>query len=329
MATLIKMKQLDDIDGDGPIQSGMTVALNNLLEEMCVLRGAALDWSDPEGVHKMRVASRRLRCALRDFAPWLRKHSISPALEQVKEIANALGRVRDQDVAIITLERTAARAPAAVAAGIRRLFQLRDARRRHARVKLKPILARESLAALNTKFKAALAGRARSARVRPSPKQNVSTEITYREVARSIILTRLADLEKLSSSLFQPHKIKPLHDLRIAAKHLRYALELFEQCWGAPVVCFAKEVAGLQSSLGKLHDCDIWLEDLGELGDDATQVLNPEQRATVVWLFSHFLKLRSKHLRAALIQWQEWESKDFSRRLRSNVEVTFLGEQSK
>ena len=49
-----------------------------------------------------------------------------------------------------------------------------------------------------------------------------------------------------------------------------------------------------------------------------------DRRATIIWLLSNFVKLRGKHLSAALIQWQEWEVKDVSKRLRESIGVTSL-----
>ena len=324
MARLMNAKQIAGIDCDGPVHAGLTVALETRLEEMCALRDAALDWSDPEGVHQMRVASRRLRGALRDFAPYLGKRRISSCLKRIRDIAQALGRVRDYDVSILTLERTAAKAPAKVSAGIRRFAELRHAERQEARAELTPILTLESLAELTEEFKGALEGHATLARSSRSQRQNVTaaSQLTYREVARSIILTRLEELERLSTSLYHPLNTKPLHDMRIEAKHLRYALELLEQCWGPPVALFAGRVAELQSSLGKLHDCDVWIEDFGELAQGDVSDPDFDHRVTVVWLLCHFVKLRGKHMSSALMQWQQWQAREFSARLRESILAT-------
>ena len=269
----------------------------------------------------MRVASRRLRGALRDFAPHLGKRRVSSSLKHIKEIAQALGRVRDNDVAIMTLDRTAAKAPAHIAAGIRRVAQLRDADRQSARVQLTPIITRESLAELAAKFKAMLEGMP-PARTRLSKEKGPAVmEITYREVGSSIILDRLQELEKLSKNLYQPFKIKPLHKMRIGVKHLRYALQLFEQCWGTPAAYFAKKASDLQTSLGKLHDCDVWIQDLGEMAISDVSNLDIDHRATVVWLLCYFVKLRGRYLSTALTQWQEWETRDFSPRLRESIQA--------
>jgi len=140
--------------------------------------------------------------------------------------------------------------------------------------------------------------------------------ISYREVAGSIMVKRLAQLETLSRSLYQPQKVKPLHKMRIAAKHLRYALELFEPCWGTPIGVFAKKTADLQSSLGKLHDCDVWIEDFGKAAMNDESASDFESKSATIWLLNHFVKLRSKHFGRTLNQWHEWQAKEFGKQLR-------------
>jgi CHAD domain-containing protein len=68
----------------------------------------ALDTSDIEGVHAMRVATRRLRAALEVFAPCFPAEEQRSLLREVKRLADALGERRDPDVAIRELERVSA-----------------------------------------------------------------------------------------------------------------------------------------------------------------------------------------------------------------------------
>lgn len=63
-----------------------------------------LDTSEIERLHNMRVASRRLRAAMEVFEPCFPRKRFRAALNQVKEIADALGERRDRDVSIIALE---------------------------------------------------------------------------------------------------------------------------------------------------------------------------------------------------------------------------------
>jgi CHAD domain-containing protein len=66
----------------------------------------ALDLSDPEAVHDMRVATRRLRAALEIYAAAFPRKAHAALLEEVKNLADDLGARRDPDVAIDALERT-------------------------------------------------------------------------------------------------------------------------------------------------------------------------------------------------------------------------------
>jgi CHAD domain-containing protein len=289
---------------------------------MCALRERALKWSDPEGVHDMRVASRRLRGALRDFLPYLRKRPLTSSMSHLKKLARTLGRVRDHDVTIATLKTTAAKAPREMAAGINKFADFRQEALEQARIKLKSSLNSESISELQSEFTAAIDAVTGPARKRKGSKQPAASaaNITYREVARSVILTRLGQFEELSKGLYQPLRVKPLHEMRIAAKHLRYALELFESCWGEPAASLAKKVAGFQSSLGDLHDCDVWIMDFGKSATSDVPGLDFNHRATSVWLMSYFVKLRSKYLSKALTQWNEWETEGFSGRLRELIQ---------
>jgi CHAD domain-containing protein len=68
-------------------------------------RKTVLDLGDIEGVHAMRVASRRLRAALEVFGPCLHRKRGARALADVKALAGALGERRDRDVGLELLTR--------------------------------------------------------------------------------------------------------------------------------------------------------------------------------------------------------------------------------
>ena len=74
-------------------------------EAMFGKRRGVLDTADIEGVHGMRVATRRLRAALEVFGPCLDRERGREALSDVKALAAALGERRDRDVQLERLER--------------------------------------------------------------------------------------------------------------------------------------------------------------------------------------------------------------------------------
>jgi CHAD domain-containing protein len=70
------------------------------VSEMFARAEGVLDTADPARVHKMRVATRRLRAALEVFGAGLPRKPTRAALADVKALAAALGERRDCDVLI-------------------------------------------------------------------------------------------------------------------------------------------------------------------------------------------------------------------------------------
>jgi hypothetical protein len=136
-------------------------------------------------------------------------------------------------------------------------------------------------------------------------------------MSRAIILDRLKELEKLSNGLFRPFEVENLHEMRIAAKRLRYAIELFQQCWGRSIATYAKRTARLQTALGDVHDCDVWIESFGNEINKARKQKHDEHLRAFVWLLSHCVKLRTKHVRKAFDLWRDWEAEDAGGKLRT------------
>src|SRR5215210_5249506 len=99
----MKAKEIVGLDCGASAAAGIRLVMRSRLEEMCAFRAAALDWSEMEGVHDMRVASRRLRSLVRDFSPYFRNRKLRRSTIALKRIADALGAVRDQDVALLAL----------------------------------------------------------------------------------------------------------------------------------------------------------------------------------------------------------------------------------
>src|SRR5262245_31571834 len=112
---MARTKSPSGIDCAAPAAEIIPLVLRAQVKAMCKLRREALDWADPEGVHAMRVCSRRLRSAVSDFRPFMRARL--PRVN-LRKIADALGAVRDQDVALMALNEFSLLTKGAAADGI-------------------------------------------------------------------------------------------------------------------------------------------------------------------------------------------------------------------
>ena len=73
---------------------------------------------------------------------------------------------------------------------------------------------------------------------------------------RRIVAVRLDELRSFAHAVDDPSQEEALHDMRIAAKRLRYVLELSEPVLGPPARTGAKQARRIQDLLGEIHDCD-------------------------------------------------------------------------
>ena len=96
--------------------------------------------------------------------------------------------------------------------------------------------------------------------------------------ARLIARERLAELYQWEQAVDDPGNIRGLHDMRIAAKRLRYTFEVFEEVLPAAGKAIVEELTRIQDELGAMHDSDvmiallqmrIWLDGQSDTADGA------------------------------------------------------------
>lgn len=104
--------------------------------------------------------------------------------------------------------------------------------------------------------------------------------------AARIVLTRLNELRDLTDRALAPGAVEAQHDMRIAAKRLRYVLEIVGPCIGEEANTARKAAKELQSVLGDLHDCDLMLAKV-----EGIETLTAVLRARRENNFHHFVEL--------------------------------------
>lgn len=233
---------------------------------------------DPECLHRMRVASRRLRNALSLFGGCFSEVEWKRWEKEARKVGRALGEARDADVQAASvaalLETVDDRKPRP---GVERL--LLRLRQRRERLQLKVIRALDRLeeSELKKSFPEALRGL--SARMRMAlPGQAEGLE-TVRGAAAELLARRAAELEAFQPVADHPERVEELHAMRIAVKRLRYTLEIFRSLFQGEADLVLETLKKLQDLLGDVHDCDVWCTFL-------PQFLEKEERRTIRY-FGH------------------------------------------
>ncbi len=80
---------------------------------------------------------------------------------------------------------------------------------------------------------------------------------TLGDNAERIVAARLDELWSFVPRALDPAEVEALHDMRIAAKRLRYVLEVTEPCFGPYARQAGRRTKELQDLLGEVHDCDV------------------------------------------------------------------------
>lgn len=101
-----------------------------------------------------------------------------------------------------------------------------------------------------------------------------------------IVSVRLDELRGFAEAALSADASKAQHDMRIAAKRLRYVLEIFAPCLGEEAEAARGAAKRLQSVLGDLHDCDLMLTKVERIGSVEAVLRQRRER-----LFHDFVEL--------------------------------------
>jgi triphosphatase len=247
----------------GPVDVSASSTLGDLAfavlrRQLTVLRakepGTRLG-EDPEELHDMRVATRRLRAALSLF------EAVLPVRAQVFRVelgwlARLLGAVRDLDV---QLEGLAAMAPTVVPTGDDPAPQGHDPL-----ADLGALLERERAMAradmLNgldsVRWDRLAKGLTAMAQQGPA-RRSLATRVPAVIGLPDLVLTRHDKVRKAAKRAKRSGVVTDFHALRIRCKRLRYALEFSSDVYDGRTSRFVRELTGLQDELGAMQDAEV------------------------------------------------------------------------
>lgn len=112
------------------------------------------------------------------------------------------------------------------------------------------------------------------AKAKPIP--DLSAEQSYAEAAARIVSVRASELTEHARNVLDTGDIERVHDMRVASRRLRAALEIFEPCFPAKEYREAlAEVKRLADTLGERRDRDVAIATLSGFNE---QMPTPDRR---------------------------------------------------
>lgn len=234
--------------------------LDALAHERAGVRAA----EDIEHIHHMRVASRRLRTALGIFAECLPAKEAAAWGRDIRRITRALGAARDLDVQLEAVDAFRQTAGRREAPGLQRLRLRLQQQRTAMQVRVLRTLDRLAGDRVIEAMEAALSLQVARTRLN----EPAGTPAALFRLAATHVTARLTELMAFERYVTQPDRNEELHAARIAAKRLRYTIEIFVPLYGEALAPVLKTAKTLQEQLGDIHDCDVWLDLLPHVLED-------------------------------------------------------------
>jgi CHAD domain-containing protein len=262
---------------------------------------------NPDELHDLRVAGRRLDAILRQFrsslpVAFLR---IRPTL---KKVLRALGDARDLDVALSELETFGRKLPAADRESVEPLKQHLVSERGRARARMLSVLDSVSVQKNFQKLTSLLA--APSAASQQSP-----AELT-RNVAPELIRQRYRKVRKGADLLTSDSSMEAYHEVRGRVKKLRYALEAVAVIYGKPADEMLRALRRWQEKLGVQQDAAVASRRLKALASAPPKGIPPETLFLMGRLAEHYAsaavrarKLHAKGYRKVRGRWKRLRMK--------------------
>ncbi|TCZ56263.1 CYTH and CHAD domain-containing protein [Roseicella aquatilis] len=243
-----------DLAGAATVEEALLGAIGHLLEVMLHFAPRCRPEAGPEGVHQMRVGLRRLRSVLKVFRPAARCPALGEFDAGLKALADRLGPARDWDVFLRGLGAQVAEAMPGEKR-IAALLKAAEAKRQAAYGALRVELDGPGFRRLVLAGLALLLQRPwRAVEAEEMPDRLAALEEPLPEFAAALLDKRWHKLCSEGEDI-EDHSAEALHEVRLEAKRLRYAAELFAPLWpGKATRRFQKRLSALQEDLGIAND---------------------------------------------------------------------------
>jgi CHAD domain-containing protein len=206
---------------------------------------------DAEPVHQVRVATRRLRAAIRLFAPYISAIKPKDIDERLKWIGAQAGAVRDLDVLAKTTQKRARKLDPLIAKDLDPLFEEIRASRKKAADSLAAALTSRRYKSLVTRLSEPIA-------------LTPEGDAAFGAVAGELFAPMLKSTLRAGGKMHEDPTPEDLHFLRKRAKRARYALETMLAISEKQLREVIEHLETLQELLGRYHDAVVavkWIKD--------------------------------------------------------------------
>jgi len=193
---------------------------------------------DPDAIHDLRVAIRRLNQTLRVFTNWFDARRVTKLRGRLKKLMERCGAVRNCDIAMEVLK-AAEWQDEAISQGL-------EKERTHTHKKLHKTLQRWHHSHRAQRWREKLA----------AASGDEVQSANAREIARGILPVMTDDLFLAGGAAAQAGSTHhQMHRFRLMTKRVRYTLEAFDPVYGTATAEIMESLKGLQEKLGAINDC--------------------------------------------------------------------------
>ncbi len=246
-----KVPKTPGIRPEDPLAEAGRKVLRLHLARMLAYEAGTRSGTDPEDLHKMRVATRRMRAAWRTFGDAFKPGIRRRYVRSIRGIADALGAVRDLDVIIEGVEAALPALGPEDRDGLEVYLADRRAARAAARSALLTLLDsgdyRDIVETALDFTETPGAGGIRTTERGPT---------LVRDTAASRIFLAWEQVRAHDAAIAWADPVA-LHALRIELKRLRYTIEAFREVLPARAERIVAEIVRVQDHLGLLNDADV------------------------------------------------------------------------
>jgi triphosphatase len=245
---------------------------------------------DPEELHDMRVAARRIRAAIKIFERTLPVRARG-FRDTLKWVAGSLGEVRDLDVQLGRLEAWISEAAPENREPLGALRVVLEEQRAKARKAMLRTLDSRRYAKFVESFGSFLQkGPSRRAAAARQP---------ILEAAPDLVRKPYRKVRKLGDPITEESPGEEYHELRKKGKRLRYALEFLSGVYGDPAKDLIRLLKDLQDVLGDHQDAEVASSYLRELSVARSHRRRlPSETIFVMGGISHRYEVQARELRA-------------------------------